>query len=121
VLLPAHIVERIRAIVATTEPVGGGHIDNEAAKYGGIALMGTIGTILLEAPTNGLVCPTCDGRGWLPERWTPSSGPKPRPRKGGVLLWVWLLLYLNPWTQSTLRRRLLLCFSDGVRGETRNL
>jgi len=49
-MLPAYVVERIQTIVATTEPVGGGHIDNEAAKYGGVALMGTIGAVWLLRP-----------------------------------------------------------------------
>ena len=48
--LPAHIPERIRSIVASTPPFGGGHIDNEAAKYGGVALMGTIGAVWVLRP-----------------------------------------------------------------------
>jgi hypothetical protein len=44
--LPERIAERIRSTVASTSPFGG-HIDNEAAKYGGIALMGSIGAVWL--------------------------------------------------------------------------
>jgi len=52
-LLPAHIVEGIRKVVAITESVGG-HIDNEAAKYGGIAVMGTIGAVWVLRPDGTL-------------------------------------------------------------------
>jgi len=48
-VLPERIAEQIRAIVAST-PTVGGHIDNEAAKYGGVAVMGTIGAVWLLRP-----------------------------------------------------------------------
>ena len=47
--LPADIATRIAELVASTSPVGG-HIDNEAARYGGVALMGTIGAVWLLRP-----------------------------------------------------------------------
>src|SRR6185369_5990579 len=47
--LPAHIAERIRAVVASTSKEGG-HVDSEAARYGGVALMGTIGATWLLRP-----------------------------------------------------------------------
>jgi len=49
VVLPAHIADQIARIVATTLPASF-HIDSEAAKYGGVALMGTIGTIWILRP-----------------------------------------------------------------------
>jgi hypothetical protein len=48
-VLPAHIVDRITSILATMETEGG-HVDHEAARYGGIALMGTIGATWLVRP-----------------------------------------------------------------------
>lgn len=51
--LPEHIAERISSIVAST-PAAGGHIDNEAARYGGVALMGTIGAVWLLRPDGTL-------------------------------------------------------------------
>src|ERR1700744_2983406 len=48
-VLPEHIAQRIQAIVARTSTVGG-HIDNEAARYGGVAVMGTIGAVWLLRP-----------------------------------------------------------------------
>jgi hypothetical protein len=45
-IIPARIAERIESVVATTSPEGG-HIDNEAARYGGVAVMGTIGAVWL--------------------------------------------------------------------------
>jgi hypothetical protein len=51
--LPQHIAERIRSIVAST-PTDSGHIDSEAAKYGGVALMGTIGAVWLLRPDGTL-------------------------------------------------------------------
>jgi hypothetical protein len=53
VALPEHIAERIRSIVAST-PAVGGHIDNEAARYGGVAVMGTIGAVWLLRPDGTL-------------------------------------------------------------------
>ena len=47
--LPPHIVARIRAVVATMETEGF-HLDHEAARHGGIALMGTIGATWLLRP-----------------------------------------------------------------------
>jgi hypothetical protein len=47
--LPAHIAERIRTVVATASKEGG-HVDAEAARYGGVALMGTIGAVWLVRP-----------------------------------------------------------------------
>ena len=47
--LPEPIAQRIQAILARTSTLGG-HIDNEAARYGGIALMGTIGAVWLLRP-----------------------------------------------------------------------
>ena len=47
--LPPHIAERIRELVAATSTKGG-HVDNEAARYGGIPLLGTIGSIWLLRP-----------------------------------------------------------------------
>jgi len=49
VLLPRHIADRIAHIVATTAPASF-DVDAEAAKYGGIGLMGTIGTLWLLRP-----------------------------------------------------------------------
>jgi hypothetical protein len=51
--LPAHIAERIRSIVASTS-TNGYHIDSEAARYGGVALMGTIGAVWLLRPDGTL-------------------------------------------------------------------
>jgi hypothetical protein len=48
-VLPSHIVERIASILATMETKGM-HVDHEAARYGGIALMGTIGATWLLRP-----------------------------------------------------------------------
>ena len=47
--LPTEIVARIEQILAATSKVGG-HIDNEAARHGGIALMGTIGAVWILRP-----------------------------------------------------------------------
>ena len=47
--LPEDIVERIRAWVLKT-PMDGLHVDEEAARYGGISLMGTIGSTWLLRP-----------------------------------------------------------------------
>lgn len=52
--LPKHIADRIHQVVATTRQVGGGNIDEEAAKYGGVALMGTLGCIWLLRPDGTL-------------------------------------------------------------------
>jgi hypothetical protein len=51
--LPVHIADRIRSLVATTSTEGG-HVDNEAAGYGGIPLMGTIGAVWLIRPDGSL-------------------------------------------------------------------
>ncbi len=51
--LPEHVAERILSTVAGT-PTSGGHIDNEAARYGGVALMGTIGAVWLLRPDGTL-------------------------------------------------------------------
>lgn len=53
VVLSEQIAERIRSIVAST-PKQGGHIDNEAARYGGVAVMGTIGAVWLLRPDGTL-------------------------------------------------------------------
>jgi hypothetical protein len=53
VVLPEHIAERIWSIVAST-PTVGGHIHNEAARYGGVAVMGTIGAVWLLRPDGTL-------------------------------------------------------------------
>lgn len=47
--LPHHIVERVEAWVRDM-PKASFHSDHEAAKYGGISLMGTIGGIWLMRP-----------------------------------------------------------------------
>jgi hypothetical protein len=47
--LPSHISDRVSAWVAET-PKDGGHVDNEAARYGGVSLMGTIGAVWLLRP-----------------------------------------------------------------------
>src|SRR6476619_172614 len=47
--LPSHIIERITSILATMDTEGF-HVDHEAARYGGIALMGTIGATWLLRP-----------------------------------------------------------------------
>jgi hypothetical protein len=52
-VLPEHIADRIRALVAGT-PTEGGHVDSEAARYGGVALMGTIGATWLLRPDGTL-------------------------------------------------------------------
>jgi hypothetical protein len=49
VQLPGHIADRIRSIVASTSKEGF-HVDCEAARHGGIALMGTIGSTWLLRP-----------------------------------------------------------------------
>ncbi len=51
--VPEHIAARIRSVVAST-PTEGGHIDNEAARYGGVALWGTIGAVWLLRPDGTL-------------------------------------------------------------------
>jgi hypothetical protein len=51
--VPAHIAERIRAFVATTDKTGM-HVDSESARYGGISLMGTIGATWLMRPDGSL-------------------------------------------------------------------
>src|SRR5260370_37709748 len=51
--LPVHIADRIRDLVASTSTEGG-HVDNEAARYGGIPLMGTIGAVWLIRPDGSL-------------------------------------------------------------------
>jgi hypothetical protein len=51
--LPAHIADRIRALVASTSTVGH-HIDQEAARHGAVALMGTIGSLWLMRPDGTL-------------------------------------------------------------------
>jgi len=48
-LLPSQIADRIRSVLATMS-TDGFHVDQEAARYGGIALMGTIGTTWLLRP-----------------------------------------------------------------------
>jgi hypothetical protein len=53
VALPVEIAQRIRSVVAST-PKEGGHLDNEAARYGGVALMGTIGAVWLLRPDGTL-------------------------------------------------------------------
>jgi hypothetical protein len=53
VVVPEHVAARIRSLVACT-PAEGGHIDNEAARYGGVALMGTIGAVWLLRPDGTL-------------------------------------------------------------------
>jgi hypothetical protein len=52
-VLPEHVAERIRSLVAST-PTSGGHVDSEAAKYGGIAVMGTLGATWLLRPDGTL-------------------------------------------------------------------
>lgn len=52
-VLPEHIAQRIQTIVARTSTEGG-HIDNEAARYGGVAVMGTIGAVWLLRPDGTL-------------------------------------------------------------------
>src|SRR3954466_4379082 len=47
--LPAHIAERIRTWITNT-PKGSFDVDHEAARYGGISLMGTIGATWLLRP-----------------------------------------------------------------------
>lgn len=47
--LPARVAERIRGWVSDT-PKGSFDVDEEAARYGGISLMGTIGSIWLLRP-----------------------------------------------------------------------
>src|SRR3954469_6703445 len=47
--LPSHIVDRITSILATMDTAGL-HVDHEAARYGGISLMGTIGATWLLRP-----------------------------------------------------------------------
>ena len=47
--LPSDISDRVSAWVAQT-PKDGGHVDNEAARYGGVSLMGTIGAVWLLRP-----------------------------------------------------------------------
>jgi hypothetical protein len=49
VVLPAHIIDRIRSVLATTDTKGL-HMDHEAARHGGIALLGTIGATWLLRP-----------------------------------------------------------------------
>lgn len=51
--LPAHISGDILAWVAET-PQDGGHVDNEAARHGGLALMGTIGAVWSLRPDGAL-------------------------------------------------------------------
>src|SRR5882672_6621964 len=51
--LPAHIADRIRSLVAAMS-TDGAHVDNEAARYGGIPLMGTIGAVWLIRPDGSL-------------------------------------------------------------------
>jgi hypothetical protein len=53
VVVPEEVAARIRSLVAST-PTGGGHIDNEAARYGGVAVMGTIGAVWLLRPNGTL-------------------------------------------------------------------
>lgn len=53
IVLPEHIAQRIQDIVARTSP-DGGYIDNEAARYGGIALMRTLGAVWLLRPDGTL-------------------------------------------------------------------
>ena len=48
-ILPAHVVDQIQAVLATMG-TDGLHVDNEAARHGGIALMGTIGATWLLRP-----------------------------------------------------------------------
>ena len=69
-VLPEHVAERIRSLVAST-PSSGGHVDNEAAKYGGIAVMGTVGATWLLRP---------DGSLWEvdDEHWPRIEGPRLR-------------------------------------------
>jgi hypothetical protein len=70
-VLPEHIAQRIREIVARTS-TSGGHIDNEAARYGGVAVMGTIGAVWLLRP-DGTVWEVDDDFGRplapLPPEW----------------------------------------------------
>jgi hypothetical protein len=51
--LPDHIAERVRAVVAATSTEGG-HVDCEAARHGGVALMGTIGATWLLRPDGSI-------------------------------------------------------------------
>jgi hypothetical protein len=51
--LPNHIAERIRDWVART-PKESLHVDHEAARYGGISLLGTIGATWLMRPDGTL-------------------------------------------------------------------
>ncbi len=48
--LPRHIVQRMRETLDALESPGPYHIDDEAKRYGGIALMGTIGATWLLRP-----------------------------------------------------------------------
>jgi hypothetical protein len=48
-LLPSHIVDQIRSILATMS-TDGFHVDHEGARYGGVALMGTIGATWILRP-----------------------------------------------------------------------
>jgi hypothetical protein len=48
-LLPSHIIDRIMSVLATMG-TDGLHVDHEAARHGGIALMGTIGATWLLRP-----------------------------------------------------------------------
>jgi hypothetical protein len=50
VILPRHIVERIHATILELKPSSPFHVDGEAQRYGGIALMGTIGATWILRP-----------------------------------------------------------------------
>lgn len=51
--LPAHITARIRELVARRSSAGH-HIDDEAARHGAIALMGTLGSLWMLRPDGSL-------------------------------------------------------------------
>lgn len=63
--LPPHVVDRIRAWVANT-PKQGHHVDHEAARHGGLSLMGTIGSTWLLKP-DGTFWDVDDDFGKTPE------------------------------------------------------
>jgi hypothetical protein len=89
--LPSHIVDRITTILATMDTEGF-HVDHEAARYGGIALMGTIGATWLLRP-DGTFWEVDDdfGRGLAPALTGGSLLPKPpmvNSNVPGVRGWV---------------------------------
>jgi hypothetical protein len=69
-LLPVHLAERVREWVDET-PKTGLHVDNEAARYGGVSLMGTIGEVWLLRPD--VTFHTVDDDSGMPLRALPSE------------------------------------------------